>query len=139
MDQGRDDNMKWIPQDQGIRYLGLLLALVINFEKLLQSIKVKLISWSSKKLSLANKTLVVNQVLLASIQVTTTYQSPISKMCRQLKEFIKNFMWGGHVEGQGGKLNGTLLFSRKNEKVQEFSPLSSNALLAKLLIRVLTP
>lgn len=52
--------MKWIPQGQGIRYLGLSLGLVINFEKLLQSIKVKLTSWSSKKLSLASKMLVVN-------------------------------------------------------------------------------
>jgi hypothetical protein len=63
--------LKWIPKGEGIRYfniqIGFQLPTETNFNKLMFSLKGKLIAWGHYNLSLANKTLVANQVLLASM------------------------------------------------------------------------
>jgi hypothetical protein len=67
---GEEEGLKWIPRGEGTRYLGIQVGFHLpteaNFDKMMLSLKGKLISWSHNTLSLAGRILVANQVLLAS-------------------------------------------------------------------------
>jgi hypothetical protein len=65
----------WVSEGQGIKYLGLQidyhLPIEANFDKIMLSLKSKLINWWNKKVSLVSKVLVVNQIVLVSIWYIT--------------------------------------------------------------------
>jgi hypothetical protein len=69
-DWGGDVGLKWIPAGKGTRYLKIQVGFHFppeaNFDTMMIALKGKLISWSHCMLSLANRILVANQVLLAS-------------------------------------------------------------------------
>jgi hypothetical protein len=56
--------LKWIPKGKGIRYVGIQvgfrLPMETNFDKLMYSLKGKLITWGHRNLSLADRTIVPN-------------------------------------------------------------------------------
>jgi mannosylglycoprotein endo-beta-mannosidase len=68
---GENVGLKWIPDGEGTRYLGIQVGSHLppeaNFGKMRLSLKNKLISWSNNRLSLTGRILVANQVLLASM------------------------------------------------------------------------
>jgi hypothetical protein len=61
----------WVSKGQGVKYLGLQidyhLPIGANFDKIMVSLKSKLINWGNKKASLTSIVLVANQIILASI------------------------------------------------------------------------
>ncbi len=73
---GREVGLQWIPKGKGVKYLGIQVGFHLppeaNFDKLLSALKRKLINWSTCRLSLAGRILVVNQVLLASMWYLAT-------------------------------------------------------------------
>jgi hypothetical protein len=68
---GTEVGLKWVLEGEGTKYLGILvgfhLPLEANFDRLMVALKSKLIAWSHNLLSLAEKILVANQVLVASM------------------------------------------------------------------------
>jgi hypothetical protein len=64
----------------------------VNFEKMMLSLKGKLISWSNNKLSLAGRILVANQVLLASMWYIAASWNPSPRMCAQVRGVVRNFI-----------------------------------------------
>jgi hypothetical protein len=61
----------WVSKGQGIKYLGLKIdyhqPVEANFDKIRLSLKSKLINWGNKKVFLASKILVVNQIIITFI------------------------------------------------------------------------
>ena len=70
-DQSPVDGFQWIPQGIVVGYLGcqigLNLAPEVHITPLFKSIRRKLIYWSNRKLSLAGRVVICNQVLLATM------------------------------------------------------------------------
>jgi hypothetical protein len=97
-DLGRAKGLRWIPDGEGTRYLGIHIGFhlpyEVNFDKMMLALKGKLINWSHNQLSLAGRTLVANQVLLASIWYLAACWNPSPRMCCQVRGIIKNFIWG---------------------------------------------
>ncbi len=64
------------PKGKGVRYLGIQVGFHLppeaNFDKMLSTLKAKLINWSTCRLLLAGRILVANQVLLASMWCLAT-------------------------------------------------------------------
>jgi len=56
--------LQWIPEGKGVRYLGIQVGFHLppetNFGMMLSAFKGKLINWSTCRLSLAGRILVVN-------------------------------------------------------------------------------
>ena len=65
------EGFQWIPHDKPIRYflcqVGINLSSEDHVAPLLLAIRNKLLYWNTTKLSLANRVVVANQVLLASM------------------------------------------------------------------------
>jgi hypothetical protein len=68
------------------------LAVEANLDRLMFSLKSKLIAGSNCKLSLAGQILVANQVMLASLWYISTCLNPDPWMCHQLHEVVPNFI-----------------------------------------------
>jgi hypothetical protein len=64
------------------------LAVEANLDRLMFSLKSKLIARSNCKLSLAGQILVANQVMLASLWYISTCWNPDPMMCHQLHEVV---------------------------------------------------
>ncbi len=96
-------------QVEEVQYLGILvghhLSTQANFDKLMRTIKGKLINWTASRLSIAKWVLVVNQVFLATMWYTTTCWNPTFTMSAQPKALVHNFIWKGR-KGQGLRSNG---------------------------------
>ncbi len=56
--------LKWTPKNEGVRYLGIQvgfrLPVEANFDKLMTSLKGKMIAWGNCNLSLVGRILVAN-------------------------------------------------------------------------------
>ncbi len=61
---GQDVGLQWVPEGTGVRYLGIQVGFRLppkaNFSKMVTALKGKLINWSTCRLSLAGRILVVN-------------------------------------------------------------------------------
>ncbi len=92
-------------------------------------------------LSLAGRILVANQVLLASIWYLAACWNPNPRMCCQVRGVIRNFIWGGKDTPMRIKVKwDTLTLPTAEGGMGIADPKSQfEALLAKLLIRGLTP
>jgi hypothetical protein len=68
---GQEVGLRWIPEGQGVGYLGIQigfrLPIEANFEKLMLILKGKMIAWGKCNLFLVGRILVVNQILLSSM------------------------------------------------------------------------
>jgi hypothetical protein len=82
---GQEVGLQWIPEGKGVRYLGIQVGFHLppeaNFDKMLSTLKGKLINWSTCRLSLAGRILVANQVLLASMWYLAASWNPNPRMC----------------------------------------------------------
>jgi hypothetical protein len=96
---GQKVGLKWFPESEGVRYLGIQVDFWLladaNFDKLMTSLKGKMIAWGNCNLSLACKILVANQVLLSSMWYMVACWNPNPGMCNQIKGVVWNFLWGG--------------------------------------------
>jgi len=128
-----------------VRYLGIQVGFHLppeaNFDKMLSALKGKLINWSTCCLSLAGRILVANQVLLASMWYLATSWNSNPRMCSQVRGVVKNFIWSEKATNARTKVKWetlVLLTSQGGLGIID-SKTQSEALLAKLLIRGLTP
>jgi hypothetical protein len=62
------------------------------FEKMMLSLKSKLISWNNNRLSLAGRILVANKVLLVSMWYIAASWNPSPRMCSQVRGVVRNFI-----------------------------------------------
>jgi hypothetical protein len=142
---GREVGLQWIPKGKGVKYLGIQVGFHLspesNFDKMLSSLKGKLINWSTYRLSLAGRILVANQVLLASMWYLAATWSPNPRMCSQVCGIVRNFIWSGKVANARAKVKWeTLVLPISQGGLGIIDPKTqSEALLAKLLVRGLAP
>ncbi len=112
---GQEVGLKWIPEGQGVRYLGIQIGFRLpteaNFEKFKFALKGKMITWGNCNLSLAGRILVSNQVLLSSMWYLAACWNPNPRMCNQIKGAVRNFIWGARPPTHGPRSNGILLHS----------------------------
>jgi hypothetical protein len=96
---GREVGLQWIPKGKGVRYLGIQVGFHLppeaNFDKMLSTLKGKLINWSTCRLSLAGRIMVANQVFLASMWYLAAAWNPNPRMCSQVHDIVRNFIWSG--------------------------------------------
>jgi hypothetical protein len=128
-----------------VKYLGIQVGFHLppetNFDKMLFALKGKLINWSTCCLSLAGKILVANQVLFASMWYMATSWNSNPKMCNQVRGVVRNFIWSGKATNARAKVKWetlVLLTSQGGLRIIDLKT-QSEALLAKLLIRVFAP
>ncbi len=142
---GEEEGLRWIPDGEGTRYLrvqvGSHLPLEANFEKMMVSLKGKLISWSNNKLSLVGRILVANQVLLASMWYIAASWNPSPRMCSQVRGVVRNFIWGGRDALVCAKVKwSTMVIPITQGGLGIIDPKAQlEALLAKLLTKGLAP
>jgi hypothetical protein len=102
---GQEVGLKWIPEGEGVRYLGVQvgfrLPTKVNFDKMMTALKGKLINWSHSNLSLAGRILVGNQVFLASMWYLAASWNPNPRMCSQVRGVVRNFIWGAKLHHPG--------------------------------------
>jgi len=97
----------WIPEGQGVWYLsiqiGFQLPTKANFQKLMFTLKGKMITLGKCNLSFAGRILVAKQVLLSSMWYLAACWNPNPRMCNQIKRVVQNFIWGKGLQhtGQG--------------------------------------
>jgi hypothetical protein len=81
---GHKVELGWIPEGQRVRYLGIQIGFRLptdaNFEKLMLTLKGKMIAWGKCNLSLAGRILVANQVLFSSMWYLATCWNPNPRM-----------------------------------------------------------
>jgi hypothetical protein len=66
-----------------------------NIDKLMISLKGKMIAWRNCNLTLAGKILITNQVLFSSMWYMAACWNTNPRMCIQIRGVIQNFIWGG--------------------------------------------
>jgi hypothetical protein len=120
---GRKVGLKWIPKGKGVRYLGIQVGFHLqpeaNFDKMLSTLKGKLINWSTCYLSLAGRILVANQVLLASMWYMAAAWNPNPRMCSQVRGVVRNFIWSGKATNARAKVKReTLVDALPSHKVK---------------------
>jgi hypothetical protein len=93
---GQEVGLRWIPEGQGVRYLGIQigfrLPIKANFEKLMLALKGKMIAWGKCNISFVGKIMVANQVLLSSMWYLAAYKNPNLRMCNQIRGVVRNFI-----------------------------------------------
>jgi len=142
---GQEVGLKWIPEGEGVRYLGVQvgfrLPIEANFDKMMTALKGKLINWSHSNLSLAGRILVANQVLMASMWYLAASWNPNPRMCSQVRGVVRNFIWGGKAAPSQAKVKwDTLTLPIAKGGLGIIDPKTqSEALLAKLLVWGLAP
>ncbi len=142
---GTEVGLKWVPNGEGTKYLGVLVGFHLppeaNFDKLMVALKNKLIAWSHNLLSLAGRILVANQVLLASMWYITVCWNPNPRMTAQIKGVIRNFIWGGKDAPARAKVRWeTLIQPAAQGGLGIIDPKAqSEAFLAKLMVKGLAP
>ena len=90
---------KWIKQGESTKYLGFQIGFNIPTETIIApiilSIRQKLIHWSSKKLSLAGRIIVANQVLLATTWYSLSCWTISKESIHQIQRLVRNYIWSG--------------------------------------------
>jgi hypothetical protein len=89
---GHEVGLKWIPGNKGVYYLGIQVDFQLpaeaNFDKLMISLKGKMIAWGSCNLSLAGIILIANHVLLSSMWYMVACWNPNCRMCNQIRGVV---------------------------------------------------
>ncbi len=84
--------------------IGFRLPIEANFEKLMLTLKGKMIAWGKCNLSLAGRILVANQVLLSSMWYLAACWNPNPRMCNQIRGVVRTFIWGGKASNTRAKV-----------------------------------
>ena len=137
---------KWIVEGTSTRYLGCQVGINIPPEvqiaPLLHSMRKKLLYWSNRRLSLAGRLVVANQVLLSSMWYVTSCWIYVKSAIGQIQRLIRNFIWAGGDDGLARSKVAweTLTKPKAWGGLGLIDPeKQSKALLVKLLIRGLLP
>ena len=93
------EDFKWVPRGTPVRYLGCQVGIDLSPEQqiapLLLSIRKKIAFWSTAKLSLAGRVVVVNNVLLSTIWYIASSWMFAKSTMDQIKRLVRNFLWSG--------------------------------------------
>jgi hypothetical protein len=142
---GEEVGLRWIPEGQGVRYLGIQigfrLPMKANFEKLMFTLKRKMIAWGKCNFFLTCRILIANQILFSSMWYLVACWNPNPRMCNLIRGVVRNFIWGGKVSNTWAKVKWdsfTLPLSSSGLGIID-PKAQSEALLAKLLVRGLAP
>jgi hypothetical protein len=117
-------------------HVGFWLLVEANFDKLMTSLKGKMIAWDNCILSLVSRILIANQVLLSSMWYMVPCWNPNPRMCNQVKGVVRNFIWGSKVSKTWAKVKwDSLMLPLSCGDLGIIDPkVQSEALLTKLLI-----
>ncbi len=89
---GQEVGLRWIPGGQGVRYLGIQIGFRLfdeaNFEKLMFTLKGKMIAWGKCNLFLVGKFLVANQILFSLMWYLVACWNPNSRMCNHIRGVV---------------------------------------------------
>jgi hypothetical protein len=131
----------WVLEGHVIKYLGLQISyhlpIEANFDKIILSLKSIFKNWGNKKVSIANKVLVANQIKLYSILM---HVGILMCECDQMRGLVNNYIWGGKLEGTHAKVKWdmiTLLVCKGGLKIID-PQTQVEALLVKLIVKGLS-
>lgn len=143
---GEDLGLKWLAEGEVTKYLGFPFGLNISQAdkdaKILLQIRSKLQAWSGKKLSLAARVLVSNQVVFASIWYFCSCSDVSKTILFKARSLVRNFIWGGAPDKKTrAKVAwNTAIIPTIKGSLKVFDPYTqARALLAKILVRALAP
>ena len=96
--------VNWFKKGEWVRYLGVSYGYKvlqeIKNEKILTQVRKALIYWSSRKLSQADKILVSNQVILASLWYLASSTDIAYKFLKKAKRMVQDYLWSGRGDGR---------------------------------------
>jgi exonuclease III len=142
---GEEAGLKWLPPGEVTRYLGYPFGLNIHQRekdnRMLAQIRKHLARWSDKKLSLAGRIMVSNQVILSSIWYLASCTDILGQALKIARATVRNFMWSGRKESKARArvkwATAVLPIVRGGIKILD-PQWQASALLVKLLVRGLT-
>jgi hypothetical protein len=86
---GQEVGLKWVHESEGVHNLGIQvrfqLLVEANFDKVMISLKGKMIAWGNYDLSFTGKIFITNQVLLSSMWYMGTCCNLNPRMCNQIR------------------------------------------------------
>ena len=95
-------NCRWVNLCQdAIKILGIhfsynsKLLLELNFNKVLDNLKISVNMWKTRKLTLFGRTQIVKSLALPKILYVCNMMDPPSEFVNKVNEIIKNFLWNG--------------------------------------------
>ena len=143
---GENLGLKWLLSSQSTRYLGFPRGYNIKQnkknDKILHQIRTKLAAWSNRKLLMAARILVTNQIVPASIWFITSCADLARKVLQKARTLVRNFVWGKNPDHntRARVAWASAALPRTEEGIKVFNPYSqASALLAKMVTRELTP
>jgi hypothetical protein len=144
---GAEVGLRWLLLGETTRYLGFHIGFQVSaekrFEEVLLTMRKKLAYWCTTHLSLANRILIANQVLLSSLWYVASCWNPHMRSIAKVVSLIRNYIWSGE---DGSRLCpakvawSSLILPKNCGGLKLIDPeLQMKALLVKLFIRGLLP
>jgi hypothetical protein len=94
--------LKWLLPGKITRYLGFPFGFRIPQQeknnKMLSQLRKHLAIWSTQKLSLVGRIMIVNQVVLSSLWYLASCTELSGKALKLAKTMVRNYMWSGQRE-----------------------------------------
>ena len=142
---GEDAGLKWLPPGEVTRYLrypfGLNIPQREKDNRMLTQIRKHLARWADKKLSLAGRIMVSNQVILSSIWYLASCSDISGHALKIARATVRNFMWSGQKVSKARArvkwATAVLPIVRGGIKILD-PQWQASALLVKLLVRGLS-
>ena len=101
---GEEASLKWLKKGEVTKYLGYPFGIDISQKdkdaKMLNQIRKHLIRWSPNKLSLADRIMVCNQVVLSSIWYLASCMDFSGKTLKLARAAVRNYMWSGKLDSK---------------------------------------
>ena len=139
---GEEAGLKWLEKGEVTRYLGYPFGIDVPQKekdaKMLGQIRKHLLRWSAKKLSLASRIMLSNQVVLSSIWYLASCTDFSGKSLKLARTAVMNYMWSGKLDTRARARvkwsTAVLPIVRGGVKILD-PEWQTSALLVKLLIR----
>ena len=123
--------------------IGFQIALEARFEAVLNALRKKLTFWATTHLSLTERVLIVNQVLLASIWYVASCWYLQVHTINKVKELVRNYIWSGENGERQCRAKvawDAMILPKEQGGLKLLDPkLEVKALQAKLFVRGLMP
>lgn len=143
---GEELGLQWVAEGETVRYLGFPFGANLAQKdldgKVLLQIRNKLNAWGGKRLSLAARVLVANQVVLASIWYLASCSNVSKNTLLKVRTQIRNFIWSGSADHKARARVAwdSAIIPTIKGGLKVFDPYAqTRALLAKMIPRALTP
>lgn len=141
---GEERGLVWLEYSEVTRYLGFPFGNDISQKdkdaKVLHQVRSKLTVWNDRRLSLAVRVLVSNQVVLASIWYLASCNHIDKSVLLKIRTIIRNFIWSGSMDknARAKVAWDTAVIPTIKGGLKIFDPFSqTRALLAKMVVRAL--